>query len=137
MSSVSSRLCSASEGAGGQKGRPVDLKVLLLDGDDDLALQDRMAVSDFPATLEELKRYDVVILAVQSDHKKLKNHLKNIASFVRGEAGKPGGGLLFIAGAAHNPHRFKDTPLEAVMPIEAARRHRRRRSRSRKSSGSS
>jgi hypothetical protein len=109
-----------------KKKRSIELKVVLLDADDDFAAQDRTALADFPANLDELNQYDVVILGdCDPRHKKLgEQRLKNLASFVRGEdekgkkTSKSGGGLLLIAGEAYNPHSYKNTPLADVMPIE-------------------
>jgi uncharacterized membrane protein len=98
---------------------------VLLDADDEFPKQDKSALSNFPATLEELNNYDVLIIGdCDPNHNKLKNHLKDIYHFVIGEdekgrkGSKPGGGLLFMAGALNNPHRFKGTLLEKVMPVE-------------------
>jgi uncharacterized membrane protein len=108
-----------------KKKKSIELSVLLLDADDDWATIDRAAIANFPATLEELKKYHVLILGdCDPNHKKLKNHLTDIVHFARGETDKgekdkkAGGGLLFIAGALNNPHRYKSTPLARVLPIE-------------------
>ena len=108
-----------------KKKKSIELKVLLLEADDEFAEQDKTALKVFPPTLNELNDYDVLILGdCDPNHKKLRNRLKDIASYVRGEkengtkAGKPGGGLLFIAGASHNPHSYKGTPLADVIPVE-------------------
>jgi hypothetical protein len=111
---------------GKNKTKSIDLKVVLLDADPDFAQQDKTALSDFPATLEELNQYDVVILGdCDPQHEKLRTErLRNLANFVRGEdskgqkASKSGGGLLMIAGTQFAPHAYKDTPLADVLPIE-------------------
>ncbi len=108
-----------------KKVKSVDLKVLLLDADDDWPLVDTTALRNFPPTLDDLNQYDVLILGdCDPNHKKLQTRLKDIVAYVRGEdekgrkASKPGGGLLFIAGALHNPHRYKGTSLADVLPVE-------------------
>jgi hypothetical protein len=40
--------------------------------------------------------------------------LKEIADFVR----ERGGGFLMVAGPNHSPYAFKDTPIQAILPIE-------------------
>jgi hypothetical protein len=108
------------------KKKSIDLKVVMLDADDNFAEQDRTALSDFPATLDELNQYDVVILGdCDPKHRKLgEQRLRNLANFVKGEdnkgnkAAKSGGGLLMIAGTGYAPHAYKDTPLADVLPIE-------------------
>jgi hypothetical protein len=108
-----------------KKKKSIELKVLLLDADEEFAAQDKTALKHFPPLLEDLNQYDVLILGdCDPKHKKLKNHLKDIVAYVNGvnekgvKAAKPGGGLLFIAGAFHNPHRYKGEPLEKVLPVE-------------------
>ncbi len=109
-----------------KKKRSIDLKVVLLDADQDFPAQDRTALADFPPTKEELDAFDVVILGdCNPRHPKLgEKRLRNLADFVRGEdskgkkGAKTGGGLLMIAGPNFNPHAFADTPLAAVLPIE-------------------
>jgi uncharacterized membrane protein len=108
-----------------KKKKSVELKVVLLDADADFHKQDKTALANFPPTLDELNQYDVIILGdCDPNHKMLKNRLKDIAAWVKGEdakgrkAAKPGGGLLFIAGSANNPHRYKGTPLADVLPVE-------------------
>lgn len=108
--------------------RAFELKVFLLDADDDFHKQDETALSkeQFPTTLEQLNQYDVIILGdCDPRHKMLGDAwLRNLANFVRGEdekgkrLSKSGGGLLMIAGAFHNPHSYRGTPLAGVMPIE-------------------
>jgi hypothetical protein len=101
------------------------LATLLLDADEDFHQTDRTALKEFPATLEELNQYDVLILGdCDPNDSKLKNHLKDIAHFALGQdeagrkTGKQGGGVLFIAGAFHNPHRYVGTPLAKILPVE-------------------
>jgi uncharacterized membrane protein len=108
------------------KKRSIELKVLLLSADEDWPVKtDPTAIANFPPTLEELNKYNVLILGdCDPNHKQLKNRLKDIVHFARGEkedgskANKSGGGLLFLAGAFHNPHGYKGTPLAEVMPVE-------------------
>ncbi|MBI1830431.1 MAG: VWA domain-containing protein, partial [Planctomycetes bacterium] len=83
-----------------KKKKSIDLKVLLLDADPDFHLQDKHAIEHFPATLEELNKYQVLILGdCAPDHKKLQRSLKDIVAFVNGvdekgkARGKPGGGI--------------------------------------------
>jgi uncharacterized membrane protein len=114
-----------------QKKKSIDFKVLLLDADDGWAGDiDKTGVPHFPPTLADLNQYDVLIIGdCDPKHKKLVNHLKDIRAFVFGEtedgkkASKPGGGILFIAGAFNNPHRYQNTPLADVLPVEPLQPH--------------
>lgn len=112
------------------KKKSIDLTVLLLDADEEWAAKDRQgkgtdksAISVFPPTLEKLNEYDVLIMGdCDPANKKLVNNLKNIVHYVRGEdkdgkKAKKGGGILFVGGVFHNPHRYKGTPLADVLPV--------------------
>lgn len=107
------------------KKKSIELKVLLLEAEDEFHKTDETALRDFPPDLKALEQYDVLIMGdCDPKHVKLRNSLKDIAAYVRGEdlagkkSSKPGGGFLLIAGSGYNPHSYKDTPLGAVMPIE-------------------
>lgn len=95
--------------------KSIDLKVLLLDAQEDWHLQDKSARPDFP-TKEELSQFDVVILGdVDPKHPKIgEKNISLLVDFVR----ERGGGLLLIAGKRDNPRSYKDTPLADVMPIQ-------------------
>ncbi|MCI0463476.1 MAG: VWA domain-containing protein [Gemmataceae bacterium] len=102
-----------------KRNRAIELKVLLIDADDDFAKQDRTAIRDFPATKQELfENFDVVILGdVDPRSRKLgEQRLRHLADFVR-EGGR---GLLFIAGSQYNPHSYVGTPLADILPVEPA-----------------
>jgi hypothetical protein len=103
--------------------KSVNLKVLLLDADDDFPSQDRTARGDFP-TKEELfpprddkakGGFHLVILGdVDPKHPKIEKHHKLLVDFVR----EHGGGLLAISGERHMPHAWKETALADVLPVQ-------------------
>jgi hypothetical protein len=99
-----------------KRNKTVDLKVVLIDSDEDFPKQDRTALSDFPFNKQELYQYDVVILGdVDPRSPKIGDpKLRDLADFVR----ERGGGLLMIAGTNFSPHAYRDTPLADVLPIE-------------------
>jgi hypothetical protein len=101
-----------------KRNRTVEVKVVLIDSDEDFPKQDRSALSDFPFNKQELYQYDVVILGdVDPRSPKMGDaKLRDLADFVR----ERGGGLLLIAGTNFNPHAFRDTPLADVLPIDPA-----------------
>ncbi|MBY0527706.1 MAG: VWA domain-containing protein [Gemmataceae bacterium] len=105
------------EGANEQGQKTIDLKVLLLDAQEDWHLQDKSARPDFP-TKEELNQFDVVILGdVDLKHAKMgEKNVRLLVDFVR----ERGGGLLLIAGKRDNPRSYKDSPLADVLPIQVA-----------------
>lgn len=107
--------------------KSVNLKVVLLDADENFALQDRVALPAFPTPFrnvdthtrdDDLWSYDVVILGDIDPDSRLDNrmseHLKNIADFVR----EKGGGLLILAGERFSPQAYKNSPLKDVLPID-------------------
>jgi hypothetical protein len=98
-----------------KKNKTIDLKVLLLDADNEYAGEDKSALADFP-TREELNSFDVVILgdADPKDPKLGERNLQHLADFVR----ERGGGFLMIAGPRYSPHAYRDTPLRDILPIQ-------------------
>jgi hypothetical protein len=99
-----------------KNSKSIDVKVLLVDSDEDYPRQDKTALAVFPPTRQELFQYDVVIVG-DADPRSVKlgePRLRDLADFVRVK----GGGLLLIAGAQFMPHAYKDTPLASVMPID-------------------
>ena len=99
-----------------KSNKSIEVKVLLVDSDDDYPAVDKSALAAFPATQQELFQYDVIIVGdVDPRSRKLGDpRLRDLADFVRIR----GGGLLLIAGSQFMPHAYKDTPLAAVMPID-------------------
>ncbi len=67
---------------------------------------------------EELFEYDVVILGdvdwrdLAPTEEQAREAVENLREFV-----DKGGGLVFLAGSRHNPTKYKDTRLAAVLPI--------------------
>jgi hypothetical protein len=101
-----------------RKNKAIDLKVLLLEADNEYASEDKSALADFP-TLDELNSYDAVILgdADPKDAKLGPKNLQHLADFVR----ERGGGFLMIAGPRYSPQAYRDTPLRDILPIQPAR----------------
>jgi hypothetical protein len=103
------------ESAEDKTNKTVDLKVVLLDADDDYAREDKSALAFLPPNKAELNQYDLIILGdVDPQSPKIKDRLQDIVDFVR----ERGGGFLMIAGENYSPHAYKDTPLEAILPVE-------------------
>ncbi len=103
------------ESAEDKRNKSVDLKVLLLDADEEYAKQDKSALVEFP-TKADLNLFDVVILGdADPNHPKLgEKRLGELAEFVR----ERGGGLLMIAGEESSPNAYRETPLKDVLPVE-------------------
>lgn len=94
----------------------IDLRTLLLEADDDYVVQDRTALAAFPTRAEDLSEFDVLIVGDVNPAYLGQGQMQQIAQFVA----RKGGGLIQIAGERHAPQTFRDTPLEAVLPIELA-----------------
>ena len=102
--------------ANNKTNKSIEIKVLLVDSDEDYPREDKTALAVFPPTRQELFQYDVVIVG-DADPRSVKlgePRLRDLADFVKVR----GGGLLLLAGSQYMPHAYKDTPLAAVMPID-------------------
>jgi hypothetical protein len=97
------------------RNKTIDLKVLLVDADNEYASEDKSAIADFP-TKEELNGYDVVLFGDvdPKDRKIGAQNLQHLADFVK----ERGGGFLMIAGPRWSPHAYKESPLRDVLPIQ-------------------
>ncbi len=92
----------------------IDLSVLLLESDAEYAEEDRVAISHFPTSKEELRSYDVILFGDVNPIYLNENQLRNLNDFVLDK----GGGLALLAGRRFLPAAYRDTPLETVIPIE-------------------
>ena len=100
-----------------ERERTIQLHTVLQDADSEYADQDRSAKTlkgRFPVKRDQLFEYDVIIFG-DLDPKYLSYGIfKNLRDFVR----DAGGGLIIVAGEQHNPHAYRGTPLEVVLPID-------------------
>jgi hypothetical protein len=69
---------------------------------------------DFPATPEDLRRYNLIVLGNVMSGLFTRNELEDLEQYVR----KDGGALLVIAGRNHTPDSYEDTPLVGLLPVE-------------------
>ena len=94
--------------------KSVELEVYLTSAQPDAPKQDRSLIGRFPSA-DELKKYDLVILG-DVDFKsfpKGDQAAEALAKFVK----ETGGGLLMLAGEQANPHAYRETPLNDIMPV--------------------
>ena len=74
---------------------------------------------DFPATFEELDKYDVLVFGDVDPNRlvatpsKLEGVLQNIQKFVDN-----GGGVAVLAGEGWTPQAYVDTPFEELLPVD-------------------
>ena len=86
---------------------------MLQSADLDYAKIDETAQRLFPVDRESLFEFDAIILC-DLDPRPLKQEvMQNLADFVKDR----GGGLVLIAGENHLPMRYRDTPLESLLPV--------------------
>ena len=101
------------EGGGEPGVKAQNLRVLLLDADEEYPGIDRSAIAEFP-TKAELDKYDVIIIGdVDPQDRRVVDHWSDVCTFVR----ERGGGVLFISGERYTPQAFKDTPLQSILPV--------------------
>lgn len=88
---------------------------LLLSADEDFAQEGTEPIRRFPQSAKELADFDVIILGDVDPRGYWISpaQLELLADFVV----RRGGGLAFVAGALHNPHDFRGTPLADLLPV--------------------
>ncbi len=97
-----------------ERDESVELHTVLQESDLEYLQEDQTAIAAFPSTKAELFRYDVVIMGDVDLSYLNPGALPLLLEFVRDR----GGGLIMIAGEAHNPHRYSGTPLETLLPVQ-------------------
>lgn len=97
------------------RDRRADLKCWLVEGDPTIA--DAVGspyIKGFPATKEELFKYDLVVLGDVGVKEIGAMPLEWLGEFVS----KFGGSCLFLAGPRYNPASYRGTELEKLLPVE-------------------
>jgi hypothetical protein len=94
----------------------VDVSCLLLHPDlDRVGGGSKDYIKEFPATLEELSKYDVVFLGdVGIDKGQL---TQEQCQMIRGLVEFQASGLVFMPGSQGSQHSLVETPLEPLMPV--------------------
>ncbi|MFN6400159.1 MAG: hypothetical protein ACK449_09710 [Planctomycetota bacterium] len=94
----------------------VDVSCLLFHPDlDRLGGGNKDYIKEFPATLDELSKYDVVFLGdVGIDKGQL---TQEQCQMIRGLVEFQASGLVFMPGSQGNQHSLAQTPLEPLMPV--------------------
>ena len=97
------------------RDRRLEVKCWLQEGDPAIAEGEGTPyVKAFPATKEELFKYDLVVIG-DVDPKSLgEAPMTWLSEFVT----KFGGAVLFVAGNKHNPAAYRGTVLEKMLPVE-------------------
>lgn len=71
----------------------------------------------FPATLDQLLQYDVVLFGDVDQHEFTDAQLQLISDFVS----KRGGGFGMIAGPRSAPSSYRNTPIQPILPVDISR----------------
>lgn len=94
----------------------IALTSVLQDADPESTRDDQTAREHFPVDRDELFAFDVVILG-DIDPGFLSHGIQqHLREFVRSARG----GVVLVAGPAHNPLSFRNTPLEDLVPADLA-----------------
>jgi hypothetical protein len=97
------------------RDRRVQLKCVLLEGDPSIAAgPDSPYLPRFPATKDELFKFDLVILGDVDPRNLAAGQIEAVNEFVS----KLGGGFLMIAGRGHAPWAYRGTAIEKMLPVE-------------------
>jgi uncharacterized membrane protein len=75
-------------------------------------------IKGFPDTMDELLRYDVVLLGDVDPRVLTDKQLHLVAEFVRDH----GGGFAMAAGPRHSPHAYRGSPVEVLLPVKVGPR---------------
>jgi uncharacterized membrane protein len=95
----------------------VDVSILLTSADEGFAQDGDKPIRRFPETMEELLAFDAVLIGDVDPRQFTDAQLQLLAEFV----GKKGGGLAMVAGTRYSPFAYRNSPLEAVLPVALAR----------------
>jgi uncharacterized membrane protein len=71
----------------------------------------------FPATLDQLLPYDVILFGDVDQHEFTDAQLQLISDFVS----KRGGGFGMIAGPRYSPQSYRNTPIGPILPVDISR----------------
>ncbi|MDQ3625016.1 MAG: hypothetical protein M3463_21480, partial [Verrucomicrobiota bacterium] len=97
------------------RDRRLELKCVLLEGDPVIAQGERTPyLAKIPETKEELFKFDLLIIGDVAAKDFTPGQSEALGEFVS----KFGGSLLFLAGPRSNPHTFKGSVLEKMLPVE-------------------
>ncbi len=97
------------------RDRRVDLKCVLLEGDESIAAGDNSPfLAKVPAKKEDLFKFDLIIIGDVEPRNFTPEQFAAFEEFVQ----KFGGSMLFLAGQRANPAAYRTTTLEKLLPVE-------------------
>jgi uncharacterized membrane protein len=97
-----------------ERDETVHVTTVLQEADADYPQIDARVTTLFPVTLEDLLKYDVVVLCDVDPEFLGSSALSNLRQYVL----ENGRGLIFTSGPRHIPEDYRGTPLEELMPVD-------------------
>ena len=74
-------------------------------------------ITAFPSTIEQLLPFDVVLFGDVDEHEFTDAQLQLVNDFVA----RQGGGFGMIAGPRFSPQSYRNTPIQAILPVDISR----------------
>ncbi|MFI5379892.1 MAG: hypothetical protein ACHRHE_11385 [Tepidisphaerales bacterium] len=99
------------------RDKTVEISCLLLSADTGFAQEGNKPITRFPENLSEMLAYDVVLFGDVDPRNFTDAQLQLVNDFVV----KKNGGFGMVAGPRWSPYAFRNTPIEAILPISIAR----------------
>src|SRR5437764_9180187 len=94
----------------------VDISCLLFSADQGFAQEGDKPITRFPESMTEMLAYDVVLFGDVDPRQFTDRQLQLVSDFVA----RKGGGFGMIAGPRWSPLAFRNTPIEAILPVNIA-----------------
>src|SRR5438105_14333446 len=95
------------------RDKPIDISCLLTSADPTCRQEGDIPITRFPESIEELMAYDVVLIGDVDPRQFSDAQLQLISDFVS----KKGGGFGMVAGMRFSPAAYRNTALEALLPV--------------------
>jgi uncharacterized membrane protein len=99
------------------RDKTVEISCLLTSADSGFAQEGNKPIRRFPESIEELMDYDVVLFGDVDPRFFTDTQLQLVSEFVS----KKGGGFGMVAGPRYAPQAFRNTAVEAILPVGISR----------------
>lgn len=99
------------------RDRTVDISCLLFSADTGFAQEGDRPITRFPESLSEMLAFDVVIFGDVDPRQFTDAQLQLVSDFVS----RYNGGFGMVAGPRYAPYAYRNTPVEAVLPVSVPR----------------
>lgn len=99
------------------RDRTIEISTLLLSADPSFAQEGDRPIRRFPESITELLEYDVVLFGDVDARYFSDAQIEMIRDFVANR----GGGFGMVAGTRWSPHAYRNTAIEAILPVNIRR----------------